>query len=168
MLEFVGLNCEACQQQRIASGTPQVSEARCQHDRERHRQQSLFSFSQSLPQQPLVHSKMSKFHFGMAALQVSTCITCMERFPGMTVTVTSAGTQCVYTCTLHRDKHNPKAYSSDNNMHPCPVPATASGVAQMLSTGPPTMHMCALQANVKLAHCKFKGCIFSANFLSIQ
>ena len=74
---------------------------------------------QPLLHQPAVPSKMSKFHSALAALEVSACVTCMERFPGMTVRVTSAGTECV-RCT--RDKHSPKAYSSDNNIHPGPVP----------------------------------------------
>ena len=99
---------------RSTSETPQETEAIHQHDREGHRQQSLLSCSQSLLQQPLVHSKMSKFHSGMAVSLP------WERFPGMTAT------KCV--CSTH-DKHNPKAYSSDSNMHPGPVPTTASGVA---------------------------------------
>ena len=74
---------------------------------------------------------------------------------------------CIHVCCT-RDKHDSIAYSSDNNMHPGPVPAIASGVAQMLSTRTSTMRMCALRANIKLAHCKFKGCILSVNFLSIQ
>ena len=81
-------------------------------------QSHSLSTGQPLFQQPAVRSKMSKFHFGMAALQVTTCVTCMERFPGMTVRMTSAGTECL-RCT--RDKHIPKTYSSDNNMHPGPV-----------------------------------------------
>ena len=69
--------------------------------------------------QPAVTTKMNRFHSGIAALQVSTCVTCMERFPGMTVRMTSAGTECV---RCFRDKYSPKAYSSQNNMHPGPVP----------------------------------------------
>ena len=33
---------------------------------------------------------------------------------------------------------------------------------------PSTMCMCTLQANVKLAHCKFKSHTFSANFLAVS
>ena len=40
--------------------------------------------------------RVTTFHSRMAALQVSTC-TCMERFPGMTVRVTPAGT-VTYKC----------------------------------------------------------------------
>ena len=39
-------------------------------------------------------------------------------FPGMTVRMTSAGTECLrYT----GNKHTPKTYSFDNNMHPGPI-----------------------------------------------
>ena len=69
--------------------------------------------------QPRVRSRITKFQAGMASLQVSTCVTCMERFPGMTVRETSAGTECVRSS---RDKNSPKAYSCSNNMHPGPVP----------------------------------------------
>ena len=109
-----------CRQQRIAAETPQETAARRQRDRECHMQQSLhLSSAQPLLHQPAVRSKVSKFHSGMAALQVATCVTCMERFPGMTVRMTSAGTECL-CCT--GDKHTPKTYSSDNNMHPGPIP----------------------------------------------
>ena len=77
------------------------------------------SHEQPLFNRPAVRSKMNKFHSGIAALQVSTCVTCMEKFPGMTVKMTSAGTECI---RCNRDKHTPKAYSLDNNMHPGSVP----------------------------------------------
>ena len=43
----------------------------------------------------------------------------METFPGLTVRATAAGNECV---RCNRDKHNPKVYSCENNMHPGPVP----------------------------------------------
>ena len=109
-----------CQQQCIASETPQETEARRRHDRERCVQHSHhISLTQPLIHQPAVRSKIRKFHSGMAGLQVSTCVTCMEKFPGMTVRMTSAGTECI-RCS--RDKHCPKIYSSENNMNPGPLP----------------------------------------------
>lgn len=108
------------QQQRIASETQWDTEARRQRDRISHRQQPLQVLSpQPLLHQSVVHSKMRKFHSGLAGLQVSACITCNESFPGMTVRFTSVGSECV---RCFRDKHSPKMYSSLNNMNPGPVP----------------------------------------------
>ena len=108
------------QQQRIASETLQETEARRQRDRESHVQQtSAVTSNQPELHQPMVQSKMSKFHSEMASLQMSMCITCRERFPGLTVRMTSSGTECL-RCV--RDKHSPKAYSSLNNMDPGTVP----------------------------------------------
>ena len=42
-----------------------------------------------------------------------------EKLSGMTVRATPTGTGSV-RCS--RDKNRPKAYSCNNNMHPCPVP----------------------------------------------
>ena len=107
-------------QQRIASETPQETEARHQRDRESHVQHaSTATSAQPQLHQPIVRSKMSKFHSEMASLQMSLCITCRERFPGLTVRMTPSGTECL-RCV--RDKHSPKAYSSLNNMDPGTVP----------------------------------------------
>ena len=83
--------------------------------------QPLVSHSpgQLLLHQAVVKSRMNHFHSRMASLQVSTCVTCIEKFPGMTVRTTAAGTECV---RCNRDKNRPKAYSCGNNMHPGPVP----------------------------------------------
>ena len=108
------------QQQRIASETPEENEERLRRDRECHMQHShSLSSDQPLFHQPAVRSKISKFHSTMGALQMSTCPICMERFPAMTVRMTSAGSECV-RCT--RDKHIPNTYSAANNMIPGPVP----------------------------------------------
>ena len=83
------------QQQRIASESADETEERLRRDREGHRQQShSLSTGQPLFQQQAVRSKMSKFHSRMAALQVPTCSTCMERSLAITG-VTSAGSECV-------------------------------------------------------------------------
>ena len=105
----------ASQQQCLAVETPEETEARRLHDREHH----VLSSHEPLLHLLAVSTKMSKFHAGTAALQVSTCVTCMETFPGVTVRITPAGTECV---RCNRDKHCPKVYSCDNNMHPGPVP----------------------------------------------
>ena len=98
------------QQQRIASETPQENETRRRRDREGHIQQALLPCSaQPLLHCPSVQSQMSKFHSRMDSLQVSSYATCMERFPGMAVRMTSAGTECI-RCT--KDQHSPKTFSS--------------------------------------------------------
>ena len=115
--------CQArlSQQQRIVSEMLEETLARRYQDQLNHQQHTrhLCSSALSLLHQPAVTAKMNRFHSGIAALQVSTCVTCMERFPGMTVRVTSAGTECV-RCA--QDKHIPKTYSYENNMHAGTVP----------------------------------------------
>ena len=108
-------------QQRLASETPEDKEARLQQDRETHMQRRHPSTSEiPLLQQPGVHSKMNTFHSKLASLTVSKCITCLERFPGLTVAIVSPdSTECV---RCRRDKHIPKVYSTANNMNPGPVP----------------------------------------------
>ena len=102
------------QQHRLAAEKPEETEARDLYDRESQMQSTIVHSSlQPLLHQLAVRTMMSKFHAGMAALQMSTCVTCMERFPGVTVRATS---ECV------RDKHIPNVYSCDNNMHPGHVP----------------------------------------------
>ena len=99
-------------------GLPQRLRKRLkQRDRESHVQQtSAVTSNQPELHQPMVQSKMSKFHSEMASLQMSMCITCCERFPGLTVRMTPSGTECL-RCV--RDK---QAYSSLNNMDPGTVP----------------------------------------------
>ena len=101
------------QQERITSETPEETAARRQRDREAHTHRPP---PRSLLHQPGVHARMRRFHSQLASLEVSTCTTCLERFPGMTTRQTAAGTECI-RCT-----HSPKAYSWENNMHPGPVP----------------------------------------------
>ena len=61
---------------------------------------------------------MLKFHSELATLEVLSCTTCLESFPGLKLK--SQSTECV-RCS--RDKHTPKLYSSANNMDPGPVPS---------------------------------------------
>ena len=126
-------------------------------------QPSSHSHQQPLFNQPVVRSKMTTFHSRMAALQVSTCVTCMERFPGMTVTVTPAGTRCA---RCNRDQHSPKAFSCENNLDAGPLPPEL-----MVSC------MCNVALNLlgfspTLGHCYYlivyRGCLKWRRCLSLQ
>ena len=107
------------QQERITSETPEETEARRQRDREAHSYRAPPVSAQPLLHQPAVKARMKRFHSQLASLEVSTCTTCLERFPGMTTRHTAAGTVCI---RCHRYTHSPKAYSRENNMQPGPVP----------------------------------------------
>ena len=111
------------QQQRLACETTEDREARHQQDRQAHMQQRRSATSE-LPifQQPGVRSKMRTFHSKLAALQASKCITCSERFPGLSVTTVSPNTDDTECLRCRRDKYIPKLYASANNMNPGPVP----------------------------------------------
>ena len=61
------------QQRRLTHETPEETAARCEQDRESHRRQR---------EQQSVRTKMVNFHSRLAALHVSKCITCLEKFPG--------------------------------------------------------------------------------------
>ena len=73
-------------------------------------------------QQPAVHSKMKTFHSRLGSLQVTKCVTCLERFPGLNVTVVAPDSNDAECVCCRRDKHIPKVYSSANNMNPGAVP----------------------------------------------
>ena len=109
----------ARQQERIDSETPEETAARRQRDREALAHRPPPVSAQPLLHQPAVQARIKRFHSQLASLDVSTCTTCLERFPGMTTRHTAAGTVCI---RCHRDTHSPKAYSWENNMHPGPVP----------------------------------------------
>ena len=106
----------ARQQERIDSETPEETAARHQRDREAHSHRPPPASAQPLLHQPAVQVRMKKFHSQLASLEVSTCTTCLEWFPGMTTRHTANGTECT---RCHR---GPKANSRENNMHPGPVP----------------------------------------------
>ena len=74
----------ARQQETIASETPEETAARYQCDREAHSHRAPPVSTQPLLHQPSVHVRMKKFHSKLASLELSTCTTCLERFPGMT------------------------------------------------------------------------------------
>ena len=109
-------------QQRLASETPERREEGHQLDREWHRQQREINALPSLLQQPAVHSKMTAFHSTIGALQVSYCITCFERFPGLNVRAISPSNDSMECVHCKQDRHIPKMYSSENSMDPAPVP----------------------------------------------
>ena len=110
------------QQQRLASEAPEHREERHQLDREWHRWQREINPLLPLLQQPAVHSKMTAFHSTIGALQVSYCITCSERFPGLNVRAISPSNDSMECVHCKQNRHIPKIYSSENNMDPAPVP----------------------------------------------
>ena len=65
---------------------------------------------------------MNTFHSELASLSVSKCITCLEKFPGLSVAVVSPDTDSTECVRCIRDKHIPKVYSRANNMNPGLVP----------------------------------------------
>ena len=103
----------ARQQERIDSETPEETAARHQRDREAHSHRPPPASAQPLLHQPAVQVRTKKFHSQLASLEVSTCTTCLEWFPGRH---TANGTECT---RCHR---GPKANSREKNMHPGPVP----------------------------------------------
>ena len=70
-----------------------------------------------LHEQHHVQAAMHSFHAEMSSVQIPTCSTCMETFPGMKIN--SRTSECL-RCT--HDRREPKLYSSSNNMHPGAVP----------------------------------------------
>ena len=67
--------------------------------------------------QPSVRSKMQNFHLCISSIEVPTCTTCSEGFPGLTMC--SGLNEC---SRCHRDSSAPKLYSCANNMDPGNVP----------------------------------------------
>ena len=70
-----------------------------------------------LHEQHHIQAAMHSFHAEMSSIEIPTCSTCMETFPGMKIN--SRTSECL-RCT--RDRREPKLYSSSNNMHPGAVP----------------------------------------------
>ena len=70
-----------------------------------------------LHEQHHVQAAMHSFHTEMSSVQIPTCFTCMETFPGMKIN--SRTSECL-RCT--RDRCEPKLYSFSNNMHLGAVP----------------------------------------------
>ena len=91
-------------------------------DAENHRRQREVNPGIPLFDQPGVRAKIKNFHVRLTAVQVPRCVTCSEKFPGLTVRATSDGnnTECV---RCRQDKHIPKLYCSANNMNPGPIPS---------------------------------------------
>ena len=106
------------QHERLAADTAEEREVRLQCDRQRHRDQQLVQSQLPLFEQHSIRAKMHKFHAHFATLDLSTCTTCLESFPGLQLHLGSA--ECL-RCS--RDKHIPKLYSSANNMDPGPIPS---------------------------------------------
>ena len=111
------------QQQRLASETPSEAQIRHEQDRENHRRRRNMDLALPLFQQPAVRSKMTNFHSKIAALEMSKCITCLEKFPALNVKAVSPHNEDTECGRCRQDKHIPKVYSSSNNMDPGPVPS---------------------------------------------
>ena len=106
---------------RMTAQTEEERQARLEHNQQQHREYRSRHLQHSLIDQESAHSKVFKFHSKLAELQVNTCSTCAERFPGLTVkyAMPSGNAEC---SQCHNDKHIPKLFSFINNMHPGPIP----------------------------------------------
>ena len=69
----------------------------------------------SLLDQPAVRAKVLKFHQSLIKIEEPLCLTCLESFPGLTVSSDEC-TRC------RRDDSTPKLYCDANNMNPGEVP----------------------------------------------
>ena len=70
------------QREKLASESEAEREVRLQCDRQRHRDQQLVQSQLPLFEQHSIRTKMHKFHAHLAMLDVSTCTTSLESFPG--------------------------------------------------------------------------------------
>ena len=100
----------ADQRERLANETFEERETRLEERRERDQQQAR-------AEEPLMHQRwvqaiLKKFHLYFSSLEVPTCSTCLESFPGLRLL---GPTECV---RCGRDKRVPKLFSEENNMHP--------------------------------------------------
>ena len=106
------------QQLRLSSETEEVRAARLSAAQERRRQAEV-QWDGHLPllEQHHVQARMRAFHQEMATIETPTCSTCVESFPGMKVSAKKSECQ---RCA--RDKHVPKLFLAENNMHPGTTP----------------------------------------------
>ena len=102
---------------RLAAETDDEREARMQGVAAHMQQRRDLDERLPLHEQHHVQAAMHSFHAEMSSVQIPTCSTCMETFPGMKIN--SRTPECL-RCT--RDRREPKLYSSSNNMHPDAVP----------------------------------------------
>ena len=105
----------SCQQIRLSRETEDERAARI--SQERRKVDIHWDGHLPLLEQHHVQATMNKFHQEMAKLESPVCSTCMEKFPGMNTSIRSS--ECL-RCA--RDKHVPKLFSANNNMHPGVVP----------------------------------------------
>ena len=117
-----------------ATETPDHIEARRQQDAEYHRRQREINPAVPLFHQPGVCSKMKTFHMRLAALEVCKCITCLERFPGLTVRVISSISNDAECLRCRQYKRTPELYSSANNMNLGPVPSELLVAMSLMAT----------------------------------
>jgi len=98
----------ALQQKRLATESPEERTSRLQH-----LQQNRNAHQNS---QRHAQERIKQFHRELWSLETVMCLICLEKFPGMKLTLQSECQRC------HRDKNTPKLYSSANNMSPGSIP----------------------------------------------
>ena len=99
----------ANQNLRLAAETDDEREARMQGVAALMQQRHGLDERLPLHEQHHVQAAMHSFHAEMSSVQIPTCSTCMEIFPGMKIN--SRTSECL-RCT--RDRHEPKLYSSSS------------------------------------------------------
>ena len=110
-------------QSRRANETPAERDHRLAADRDRsqsRRDRARVEQDQLEASQSNSSSRMVGFYESISSLSFSTCETCLEQFPNMSVSRQPNGVHECRRCAT--DKHIPKLYSSGNNMNPGPVP----------------------------------------------
>ena len=100
--------------ERRAAESNEQREDRLQRVRES-RQGHTVDSQDAILDQPTVRTKMLKFHRSISNIEVPLCLTCLESFPGLSVSSDECN-RC------HRDDSTPKLYSDANNMDPGEVP----------------------------------------------
>ena len=88
---------------RVTSETPEQTETRRDQDREYHTQIEAVEPSQL--HNSHIHLKMKEFHSKLSTLKVSTCVTCLEGFPGLIVRLASASSAESDCLRCACDKH---------------------------------------------------------------
>ena len=107
----------ALQQHRLSTETEEKKAVRLSAARERRQAEVRWDGHLPLLERQHVQARMRGFHQEMATIETPICTTCKECFPGMKVNAKKSECQ---RCA--RDKHVPKLFSADNNMHPGEVP----------------------------------------------
>ena len=84
-------------------------------------------FPHKLSEENKAINEMQAFHDSLRN-KIVQCKVCCEAWP---LNVSSRKSEANFLCTrCVRDKGNPKKFSSENNMIPCPVPMELQGLTQ--------------------------------------